>query len=279
MRHFRPGGEGLECGRMPPVIALLTDFGTQDPYVGAMRGAILSVCPEATLVDVLHEVPPHDVRAGALALDAAYPYYPPGTVFVAVVDPGVGSDRRAIVAAAGPFFFVAPDNGLLTFVLEVHPEARVHVLADPRLRREPTSPVFHGRDLFGPAAARIAGGLALEEAGPRIDDPVRLTLPGKVRRGERWEGSVLVVDRFGNLVTDLVEADVEAVAGSDRAELDVRLGTARLPLVRAYSDVPEGALCALLGSSGRVEVAANRRRASEVLGAGVGTAVSIGRRP
>jgi S-adenosylmethionine hydrolase len=264
---------------VPPIIALLTDFGTDDPYVGAMKGAILSVCPEATLVDVLHEVPPHDVRAGALALDAAYPYYPPGTVFVAVVDPGVGSDRRAIVAAAGPFFFVAPDNGLLTLVLEAHPDARVHVLADPRLRREPVSSVFHGRDLFGPAAARIADGLAVEEAGPRVDDPVRLPLPGKARRGEGWEGSVLVVDRFGNLVTNLLEADVDSVAGSDRAALEVRLAGARLPLVRAYSDVPEGALCGLVGSSGRLEIAANRRRASDVLGAGVGDAVSLGRRP
>lgn len=264
---------------MPPVIALLTDFGTDDPYVGAMRGAILSVCPGATLVDVLHEVPPHDVRAGALALDAAYRYYPPGTVFVAVVDPGVGSDRRAIVAAAGPFFFVAPDNGLLTLVLDAHPDARVHLLANPQLRREPVSPVFHGRDLFGPAGARIADGLAVEEAGPRIDDPVRLTLPGNVRRGEGWEGSVLLVDRFGNLVTSLLEADVDSVAGSDRARLEVRVGGARLGLVRAYSAVPEGALCALVGSSGRVEIAANRRRASDVLGVGVGDAVSIGRRP
>jgi S-adenosyl-L-methionine hydrolase (adenosine-forming) len=260
---------------MPPVIALLTDFGTRDPYVGAMKGAILSVCPEATLVDVLHDVPPHDVRAGALALDVAYRYFPLGTVFVAVVDPGVGSDRRAIAAAAGRFFFVAPDNGLLTLVLESHPGARVHLLANPRMRREPASPVFHGRDLFGPAAAWIAGGLALEDAGPVIDDPVRLTLPGKARRGEGWEGSVLAVDRFGNLVTNLVEADLDAVAGRDRAGLEVRLGTTRLPLVRTYSDVPEGALCALVGSSGRVEIAANRRRACEVLGAGAGTVVAI----
>jgi S-adenosylmethionine hydrolase len=278
MRHLRAAGEAARMRPVPPVIALLTDFGTDDPYLGAMRGAILSVCPSATLVDVLHEVPAHDVRAGAVALDAVYRYYPAGTVFVAVVDPGVGSDRRAIAAAAGSFFFVAPDNGLLTLVLEAHPNARVHLLANPRLRREPLSPVFHGRDLFGPAAAWIAGGLPLEDAGPGIDDPVRLTMPGKVRREEGWEGSVLLVDRFGNLVTNLLAADVDSVAGSDRAALEVGLGDTRLPFVRAYSDVPEGALCALVGSSGRLEIAANRRRASDVLGAGVGAVVWIGRR-
>src|SRR5512142_528142 len=131
-----------------PVIALLTDFGLQDHYVGVMKGAILAVCPQAVLVDVLHEVPRHDVAAGALALDAAYRFFPPGTVFLAVVDPGVGSSRRAVAASAGEWLFVGPDNGLFTHVLEAHPSARVHLLANPVLQRPPVSPVFHGRDLF-----------------------------------------------------------------------------------------------------------------------------------
>src|SRR6266446_8123224 len=128
-----------------------------DPYAGAMKGAILSVCPEATLVDLAHEVPPHDVLAGALTLDAACRTFPPGTVFVAVVDPGVGSPRRGLALQAGPHLFVGPDNGLFSFVLREHAELRVHGLENARLFRSPVSPVFHGRDVFGPVATLGAG--------------------------------------------------------------------------------------------------------------------------
>lgn len=262
---------------MPPVIALLTDFGTSDPYVGAMKGAILSACPEATLVDVLHEVPSHDVLRGALALESAYAYFPPDTVFVAVVDPGVGTRRRAVAAAAGQWLFVAPDNGVLSLVLEAHPGSRVHLLANPRLFRQPVSPVFHGRDVFGPAAGHLARGLALADVGPPLPDAVRLPPPLRVRRGDRWEGVVLSVDRFGNMITSLTAADVDSLGAGDRGA-EVALGAARLPLVRTYGDVAEGAVCALVGSSGRIEIAANRRRAADQLGAGVGSILHLARR-
>jgi S-adenosylmethionine hydrolase len=257
---------------VPPVIALLTDFGLHDPYVGAMKGAILTACPEATLVDVLHEVPAHDVAAGALALDSAYRHFPGGTVFAAVVDPGVGSPRRPLAVGAGRWLFVGPDNGLFTFVLEAHPAARVHMLANPVLFREPLSPVFHGRDLFGPAAGRLARGLPLEEVGPEVADPLRLAQPPKVRRAEGWEGSVLQVDRFGNLTTDILEADLAAL-GPGRDGLEVVLGALVLPLVRSYSDVEPGAACALVGSSGRLEIAVHRGRADALPGAGRGARV------
>jgi S-adenosylmethionine hydrolase len=263
---------------MSPVIALLTDFGLRDPYVGAMKGAILSVCPEATLVDVLHEVEAHDVAAGALALDAAYRHFPPGTVFVAVVDPGVGSERRPIAIGAGRWLFVGPDNGLFTFVLDAHPQARAHLLANPLLHREPLSAVFHGRDLFGPAAGRLARGLPLEEVGPAVTDPLRLRLPGKTRQADAWAGAVLHVDRFGNLTTNLVEADLDALAERRRERLEIRLGGTTLPLVRTYSDVAPGTACALVGSSGRLEIAVNVGRADALLGAGPGTAVVVARR-
>jgi S-adenosylmethionine hydrolase len=251
MRQDRPGGERLQSG-MAPVVALLTDFGLQDHYVGAMKGAILTACPEATLVDVTHEVPAHDVAAGALALDASYRHFPPGTVFVAVVDPGVGSERRPIAVGAGRWLFVGPDNGLLTFVLEVHPAARVHLLANPLLFREPRSPVFHGRDLFGPVAARLARGLALEEVGPAVTDPVRLEQPPKTRTEDGWSGAVLHVDRFGNLTTNLVEGDLAALSEGSLEGLEVRLESEILPLVRSYSDIGPGQPCALIGSCGRL---------------------------
>jgi S-adenosyl-L-methionine hydrolase (adenosine-forming) len=259
---------------VPPVIALLTDFGQQDPYVGAMKGAILSACPAATLVDVLHDVPAHDVAAGALALDAAYLHFPGGTVFVAVVDPGVGSPRRPIAVGAGRWVFVGPDNGLFTFVLEAHASARVHLLANPALFREPLSPVFHGRDLFGPAAARIASGLPLDEVGPVVMDPVRLAHPQKARVEGGWDGTVLQVDRFGNLTTNLLEADLAALGG----DLEVRVGERALPLVRSYSDVAPGTACALVGSSRRLEIAVHRGRADRQLCAGPGARVSVRRR-
>ena len=261
---------------MVPVVALLTDFGLRDPYLGAMKGAILSVCPEATLVDVLHEVAPHDVFAGALALDAAYRHFPGGTVFVTVVDPDVGSARRPIAVGAGRWLFVGPDNGLTTFVLDAHPSARVHLLANPVLCREPLSPVFHGRDLFGPAAGHLAGGLPLDEVGPRVADPVRLALPAKSRTEGGWEGAVVHVDRFGNLTTNLLEADLLALAGRGLEGLEVSLGGRRLPLVRFYSEVDAGEACALVGSSGRLEIAVNRGRADGLTGAGPGTRVRVG---
>ena len=180
--------------RVPPVIALVTDFGLLDHYVGAMKGAILKACPEATIVDVTHGIEAHDVAGGALALDAAYRHFPPGTVFVAVVDPGVGTDRRPLALAAGQWVFVGPDNGLFPFVLEEHPQARVHLLANPALCHGHSSAVFHGRDLFGPTAGRLALGLRVEETGPVVADPVRLALPTKRRRADGFEGAVLHVD-------------------------------------------------------------------------------------
>lgn len=258
-----------------PFVALVTDFGLRDPYVGAMKGAILSTCPEATLVDITHEVPAHDVVAGALALDAAFRHFPPGTVFVAVVDPGVGSERRPLALGAGRWTFVGPDNGLFTFVLEAHAAARVHLLDNPLLRREPVSAVFHGRDIFGPAAGRLALGLPLEEAGPLVTDPVRLALPPKSRRGGELEGAVLHVDRFGNLVTNLLEEDLAALGGPRLERLEVLAGERRVPLVRAYSDVGAGEPCALVGSSRRLEIAVNRSRADSLLGAGAGTRVLV----
>ncbi|HSD67655.1 MAG TPA: SAM-dependent chlorinase/fluorinase [Vicinamibacteria bacterium] len=263
---------------MAPIIALLTDFGLQDHYVGAMKGAILTACPEATLVDVTHEVPAHDVAGGALTLDAAYRYFPAGTVFVAVVDPGVGTARRPIALRAGRWLFVGPDNGLFTHVLEAHPGARVHLLASARLFREPVSPVFHGRDVFGPAAGHLARGLALEEVGPPVGDPVRIDGPAKTRTEAGWEGAVLRADRFGNLTTNLLEGDLDALGGGGFEGLEVCVGAEVLPLVRSYSDVAPGRACALVGSSGRLEIAVRNGRADALPGGSPGGRVRVRRR-
>ena len=252
-------------------MALLTDFGAMDPYVGAMKGAILSVCPEATLVDLAHEVPPHDVLAGALTLHAACRTFPAGTVFVAVVDPGVGSPRRGLALRAGPHLFVGPDNGLFSFVLREHPEARIHGLENTRLFRSPVSPVFHGRDVFGPVAGHLAQGVGLGEVGPKVEDPVLLEAPEprKLATGE-WEAAVLYVDRFGNLTTSLSERAVEGARA-----VEVWVGGATIPWVGTYSEVRPGTPCALVGSSGRLEVAVREGSASARLGVGKGSPVRV----
>jgi S-adenosyl-L-methionine hydrolase (adenosine-forming) len=278
MRQDPVRGERLQSD-MAPVVALLTDFGLLDPYAGAMKGAILSACPEATIVDITHEVPAHDVAAGALALEAAYRYFPDDAVFATVVDPGVGSGRRPIAARAGRWLFVGPDNGLFTHVLEAEPGARVHLIANAGLTRVPTSAVFHGRDVFGPVAGRLAGGFALDEVGPPVTDPVRLEQPPKARTQDGLSGAVVHVDRFGNLTTNLLEADLAAMAEGSREALEVRLGSEILPLVRSYSDVAPGRPCALVGSSGRLEIAVRLGRAAALPGAQEGACVLVRRRP
>src|SRR5262245_37794187 len=196
-----------------PVVALLTDFGSQDHYVGAMKGAILTVCPEASLVDLTHEIAAHDVTAGALALASAFRDFPAASVFVAVVDPGVGSPRRALALEAGGYRFVGPDNGILSLVMaEAEGPQALRRIANASLMRPAVSATFHARDVFGPVAAHLARGLPIAEVGPPIDDPVRLSQPEvrEVAPGE-WEATIVHVDRFGNLITNLFQRDLERI--------------------------------------------------------------------
>ena len=264
---------------MAPIVALLSDFGIQDHYVGAMKGAVLSVCPDAQLVDVVHELAPHDVAAGSYTLAAAAFGFPAGTVFLAVVDPGVGSGRRGLVVQTDGHRFVAPDNGLLTLVLAENPGARVHAITNAGLFRFHVSSTFHGRDVFGPVAGRLARGMPIEEVGPPVGDPVRLELPS-VRRheGDEWEGEVVHLDRFGNLTTNVSERELSEILahfGGDPNAIVVVVEGAVLPLVRTYADVAEGEPCALMGSNRRLEVAVHGGNAARILGAARGAAVRI----
>jgi S-adenosylmethionine hydrolase len=260
---------------MPPIVALLTDFGLRDHYVGAMKGAILSVAPDATVVDLVHEIPPGDVEGGAFALAAARGPFPAGTVFVAVVDPGVGSSRRGLAAVAGGHLFVGPDNGVLSLVLD--DAARVHHIANAALQRRDVAPTFHGRDVFGPVAAHLALGVELAAVGPAIDDPVRLPFPPVRAVGtSRWEGAIVHVDRFGNLVSCIREEALAAMVG-EGGDVVVGVAGAVAPLVRTYSDVADGEPCALVGSSGLLEFALNGASAAEALGAARGDALVVRR--
>src|SRR5215212_7927379 len=186
-----------------PVIALLTDFGTRDHYAGTMKGVVLGICPDVTLVDISHDIAAHDVLGGTLELAAAYRYFPAGTIFLVVVDPGVGSVRRGIAAEAGEFRFVAPDNGVLTAVFDEHAPKRVVELSERRYARPTVSRTFEGRDRFAPAAAWLAKGIELTALGRPAGNIQRLDLPRPVFEANRIDGEVQRIDRFGNLITNI----------------------------------------------------------------------------
>jgi len=258
-----------------PVIALLTDFGLRDHYVGTMKGVVLGICPEAALVDISHEIPPQDVAAGAMELAAAYRFFPPGTVFLCVVDPGVGSRRRPLAATANGYLFVAPDNGLLSLVLG--DAASIVELTNAAHRLPFVSKTFEGRDRFAPAAAWLARGTALTELGPSVQSITRLSLPQPRVSSTEIAGEVVRADRFGNLITN-IDAQAVTALGSVSA-IDVTIGTdTALPLVTTYADVDEGALCTLIGSGGYLEVACRGGSAAQRLSLGRGAAVHLARR-
>jgi S-adenosyl-L-methionine hydrolase (adenosine-forming) len=239
----------------PPLIAILTDFGTDDPFVGVMKGVIASICPEARVIDLTHAIRPQEIREGAFHLERSLNYFPEGTIFLCVVDPGVGTFRRPIGVEAGPFRFVAPDNGLLTPVFDLFPDARCHALADPAYHLPAPSATFHGRDIFSPVAAHLAGGLPLEKTGPGIPlyECVRIerSIPEQLDNGTGWRGEVVSIDRFGNIVTSL---EASLLAGG--AAWSVCAGNVRnLPVVGTYGDVQPGEPLAYAGSSGMIEIA------------------------
>ena len=256
-----------------PIIAFLTDFGTGDHYAGTMKGVALGICPDATLVDITHDIEPQDVIGGALELAASYRYFPAGTVFVAVVDPGVGSARRALAVDAGGHHFVGPDNGLLSLVLEETPPAAAVLLANPQYALPVISRTFEGRDRFAPAAAWLACGLELARLGPSTDTWQTLTLPRVVASQGAIDGEVVRIDRFGNLITNIDRATFDRMAAA--TAVDVLVAGRAVPLVDTYAQAGSGTVCALFGSSGRLEIALTDGDAARHLGLSRGAAARI----
>lgn len=256
-----------------PIVTFTTDFGAHDGYVGALKGVVLSLARHATLVDVAHGVPARDVAAGAVAIAQAAPLFPVGTIHVVVVDPGVGGARADLVVVAGGSFFVGPDNGVLS--LAARAPRQIFRIEAPSFRREPVSPTFHGRDVFAPAAGRLAAGAAPSEAGPEMPSMVELALPPLHRKDGVVEGEVIHVDGFGNLITSL-PAEVVARATNDWT-VEVEGGDGRFEprLGRTFSDVEPGALIAYVGSGGQLEIARRDGSAARRLGAERGTIVRV----
>lgn len=253
-------------------IVLLTDFGTADGYVAALKGVLASRAPHAGVEDAAHDIQPGDIAGAAWALRRYAHLYPPGTVHLVVVDPGVGSGRRGMAAAACGRLFVAPDNGVLALALEGCGERTLVELRSADHRRHPVAPTFHGRDLFAPAAAHLANGGSPTDLGPPLQDPVGLELPRPRWQGEVGLGEVVHVDRFGTLVTN-----IPGEWAATRAGLGLAVGEPPVsaPLRRTYADVGPGQLVALVGSDGLLEVAVRDGSAAALLGLGRGAPVRL----
>jgi len=257
-----------------PIITLLTDFGERDGYVGAMKGVILSANPAARIVDISHDTPRQDVLAGAIVLANATRWFPPGCIHTAVVDPGVGSRRRAIAAVCGQATYVLPDNGLITLVHRRDPIREAYAIEDEHFRLAELSGTFHGRDLFAPAAARLSLGVPPSAAGPKIADPMLLDLPfPELDPAGGWaRGQILYVDIYGNLISNIPN---EAIVAPPQAQT-LRIGSQTLQgLRRTYSDVPPGEALFLAGSSGHVEVAVREGDAASYFQTAVGAGISV----
>jgi hypothetical protein len=258
-----------------PIITLLTDFGTDDPFVGTMKGVILAIAPAVRIVDLTHAVAPQDVRTGALLLRSAVPYFPAATIHVAVVDPGVGSARRAIVVETADGLLIGPDNGLLSLASTALGRRSVRSLDNPAFFRQPVSRTFHGRDIFAPAAAHLASGARLDEVGAPLDGMVEISLPLPRQTPAGLVGEVLYADRFGNLVTNI---DADALGSFPAQDLSVSIGQMRIDsLADSYAAVAEGALLAILNSAGLLEVAVRNGNAACALAVAAGTPVTVQR--
>lgn len=245
---------------MSRIITLLTDFGLRDSYVAELKGVLLSAAPDAALVDVTHEVSPGSVMSGQFLLARTWWRFPAGTVHLCIVDPGVGSSRRAIAAGSADHLFVGPDNGLFTPVLA---GATVVTLPVP----DHASPTFHGRDVFAPAAARLANGAAIGTLGEPVSDPVIMEPSAPTKDGTFMVGKVVHVDRFGTLITDVPAALLRGVS------VVLVGGEVPVPIGRTYADVNSGDLIALVGSGETLEIAARDRSAAQAIGVGVGAEV------
>ena len=261
------------------LVTLTTDFGWSDGYIGAMKGVILGINPDATIVDITHDVAPQNVEQGAFLFSAAAKYFPANTVHIVVVDPGVGSTRRAIAIQAGNTLFVAPDNGVLTQAIDDYqltvdsPKIRAVHLNKPVYWLPRVSNTFHGRDIFAPAGAHLSCGVPLDELGDPIDDWIRLPRASALRTGSEITGRVVHIDRFGNIITNIGE---EMLKGKDYSRVIVDIGATKVRGVRqSYSDIALGEFIALISSSWHLEVAVREGSAAQALGTHIGDQVRV----
>jgi S-adenosylmethionine hydrolase len=254
-------------------VTLLTDFGLRDHYAAAMKGVMLSINPALQFVDISHSIPPQDIQSGAFTLGHAYPWFPAGTIHIAVVDPGVGTSRKAMLVAAASQVFIAPDNGLLSYVFQQEESWTAYEITEDHYFRKPVSPTFHGRDIFAPVAAWVSREIPLQKLGPVLGDPVRLKIPSLTRvRDALIQAAVLAVDSFGNLVTNLKPQDLP---GDGRAWKILVAQREITGVRRTFAEGEPGEVFVVPGSSGYLEIVMKNGSAASTLNIGPGAPVGV----
>lgn len=256
-----------------PIITLTTDFGLKDPFIGIMKGVILSICPQARIVDLSHELNFANIRQAAFILEASHKYFPPDSIHIAVVDPGVGGARRGLAALTERGLFIAPDNGLLSRIFKLYPAAEIRSLENRKLMLDPVSSTFHGRDVFAPIAAHLCSGAEFSSVGPRIEDPMILEVEDYEVTGNTVRAFIIHIDRFGNIITS-IPADFKHPGFSREFKLSLAGGDT-VKLVKTYESLPHKELGMIPGSSGCLEIALNRDSAALRTGAEVGDEFTI----
>lgn len=261
----------------PKIVTFTTDFGLIEHYVGAMKGVVATINPAVQLVDITNSVQSFDILDGAIAISQAYSYFPPETVHMVIVDPGVGGTRRPIVAKAGVHVFVAPDNGVLSLVYDREEAISVRHITAEHYFRQPVSSTFHGRDVFAPVAGYLSKGVELAKFGDEIADYVRFAAPKpKSLAPNHWKGLVLKIDKFGNLITNITPKDIPQLFQAPGTGFKIMVGKAEISKIRPnYADGPQGEIFGLLGSSGFLEISMNRGSAARVAGAEKGAEVGV----
>ena len=258
-----------------PIITLTTDYGINDHLVGVMKGVILNINPDVNVVDITHGVLPHDILDGALTIGQAYRHFPPKTIHVVVVDPGVGTQRRPILVASDQHYFVAPDNGVLSSVYDQTEALYVWHIISEHYFRQPVSKTFHGRDIFAPVAAWLSKSWQTSAFGEPVTDFVRFAIPKPKATGNTIKGIVLRVDQFGNLVTNFKVEDVPALAAAD-GKFTIKAGNASITkLVPTFAGGSNGEAVGVIGSSGYLEICVNKTSAARSLGIGRGAEVTV----
>ena len=258
------------------LITLTTDFGTADGFVASMKGVLLRLCPEAKIVDITHEIPPQDVVRAAYVLEQSTRWFPRNTIHVVVVDPGVGTERKIIIAELGNQTYIAPDNGVLTRVVRGVSPAHFRAVTEPRFMLDPVSQTFHGRDIFTPVAAHVANNVPLKRFGQTVEQIALLDLPEPVAEpGVRITGQIIYTDRFGNLMSNIDQTLLNGTFGP-RAAVVVRIGDKTIRgLVGTYSSGIAGDVIALINSARLLEIAVNGAKAAHALNLGVGEPIVI----
>ena len=259
---------------MTPIITLLTDFGYKDHYVGVMKGVILGINPPARIVDISHNVMPHNIFQGAVTLSIAYPYFPQGTIHVAVVDPDVGSKRKAILVTGKDYSFVGPDNGIFGLVYENLKEFKVLELTNPRFFRNPVSATFHGRDIFAPVAAYLSKGVPPLEMGQEIKDYQKASISFPNIGKKKIRGNIIFIDGFGNSVTNINRSDLEKIGKKNHLKVKIK-GKVIPEISQNYQNVQRGDLLALVGSAELLEISVREGSAHKVLGLKEGDEVLV----